>query len=106
MIGLIRRYKMNRLLKRFKHAYYNNDDLMNVCDLDNDMETIAALEQYDCIKVRRAMGGHVYFISLGDRSEIYSIERSELWFNRIVSYIAGIISAIIVPLLISLIKSL
>lgn len=106
MIGLLRRYKMNRLLKRFKHAYYNNDDLLNVCDLYNDMETIAALEQYDCIKVRRAMGGHVYSITLGDKSEIYSIERSELWFNRIVSYIAGIISAIIVPLLISLIRSL
>ena len=95
---------MRSLLKKLNNAYYNNEDLLSVCHLPSDLKTLVALEQANCISIRKAWGGTIVGIKLGNSSEIYLIERSELWLNRILSYIAGIVTAVIVPFIAQLIK--
>ena len=95
---------MRSLLKKLNNAYYNNEDLLSVCNFPSDLKTLVALEQANCISIRKAWGGTIVGIDLGNSSEIYLVERSEIWVNRIISFIAGVATAVIVPFIVQLIK--
>ena len=109
--GLKLRWQMASMLKRLQKAWGVDTDLDNktietLCKTDNDLNVLRALENCGCVKLRFPFGHSIpYSIMRGERSEIYLIERSELWTNRVFSFILGIASTLIVEVAIKILFS-
>lgn len=85
------RFKMNRALKKIKTIKFTtNQTFIN----SFDAEILEILHQQGCIDLLYA-DNRIYAISYNPQGTIYTLSRRELWVNRIVSYIAGILSTFI-----------
>lgn len=60
---------------------------------------IYALAEVDAVRIDEGDNGH-YDLSRGNRSRLYFLERSELWVNRILAFIAGIGATLFTELII------
>lgn len=100
--GLKLRWQMSYMLRRLQKAWgvdtvLSNQAIESLCKTDNDIKVLRALENCGCVKLSFPFGHSIpYSIKRGERSEIYLIERSELWANRVFSFIIGIASTLIV----------
>ncbi len=103
MHNLMMRFKIHKALKTINKYWLAQIDLKTVLS-DIDESTLSAIEQYECIRIDKTWGGHIIEIYPGPKSQIYSINRSELWFNRICSYIFGIISGVMISYIIDLLS--
>ena len=95
MKNLILRYKMYRLLAKMLDAERSGKTMLSACNLPKDEEILSALQEANCIKIDYA-DDRIWFIMRGEKPRLYLIERSELWVNRIISFILGIASTLIV----------
>lgn len=89
IIGLLEQNKdseVNKLVSSHKYA-----------------RALSILSDIGCVKVEKAWGGDIVGIWLLDKSATYQLDRHELWVNRIVSFVFGIISCIVVQFVVSLI---
>lgn len=92
--GLKLRWQMSYMLRRLQRAWGVGTDLSNqaiesLCKTDNDIKVLRALENCGCVKLSFPFGHSIpYSIKRG--------ERSELWANRVFSFIIGIASTLIV----------
>lgn len=95
MKNLILRYKMYRLLTKMLDAERSGKTMLSACNLPKDEEILSALQEANCIKIDYA-DDRIWFIMRGEKPRLYLIERSELLVNRIISFILGIASTLIV----------
>lgn len=91
---MFKRYKLHRALKYIEKFWNGKISLESVLN-EIDTVTLTRLEQLQCIKLNKTLSG-IYDINQGPKSTLYTLERSELWFNRICSYVFGIISGLII----------
>lgn len=104
--GLKMRIKMSKMLKRLNLAWGDNNSIQleksrEICTSSEELRILRALQNCGCIEMHLAWNdGYPYFIKRGDNEAIYTIQRSELWVNRIVSFIAGILTTVIADLII------
>lgn len=109
MNGLIIRIKMDKLLKKMNSSFDNGkpisgEELSKLLSNRSNVHAIKALSQAGCIKLHYA-SGKIYQIVPGSNSALYRVERAELWFNRVLSFAAGIISTLIVQWLIRMLSA-
>lgn len=97
------RYRMNKILKLLK-----SDDIATVKQLvqsDKYEHTLRSLSDIGCVKITRAWGGDIVNMKILDHSFTYQLERFDLWLNRIIGFICGIITTIVGQFIISLLIS-
>ena len=104
MKNLILRYKMYRLLTKMLDAERSGNTMLSVCNLPKDEEILSALQEANCIEIEYA-DNTIWFIHRGQKPRLYLIERSELWVNRIISFILGIASALLIEVAIKILFS-
>lgn len=95
MKNLILRFRMYRLLTKMLDAERSGKTMLSACNLPKDEEILSALQEANCIKIDYA-DNKIWFIRRGEKPYLYLIERSELLVNRIISFILGIASTLIV----------
>nr|DAU39047.1 MAG TPA: hypothetical protein [Caudoviricetes sp.] len=95
MKNLILRYKMYRLLTKMLDAERSGKTMLSACNLPKDKGILFALQEVNCIEIDYA-DNKIWFIRRGEKPYLYLIERSELLVNRIISFILGIASTLIV----------
>lgn len=104
MKNLILRYKMYRLLTKMLDAERSGKTMLSACNLPKDKEILSALQEANCIEIEYA-DNTIWFIHHGQKPRLYLIERSELWVNRIISFILGIASTLLVEAAIKILFS-
>lgn len=89
-----------RLNKYFEqHHILNSDHLNEYIQDSNDERALSALADIGCVKILYT-DNKINSVYRGKKADTYLMQRSELWFNRIVAYVAGIISSFLVQWLI------
>ena len=104
MKNLILRFRMYRLLTRMLNAERSGKTMLSACNLPKDEEILSALQEANCIEIEYA-DNTIWFIHRGQKPRLYLIERSELWRNRIISFILGIASTLLVEAAIKILFS-
>lgn len=104
MKNLILRFRMYRLLTKMLDAERSGKTMLSVCNLSKDKGILFALQEANCIKIDYA-DNKIRFIRRGEKPRLYLIERSELWVNRIISFILGIASALLIEVAIKILFS-
>lgn len=104
MKNLILRFRMYRLLTKMLDAERSGKTMLSACNLPKDEEILSALQEANCIKIDYA-DDRIWFIMRGENPRLYLIERSELWANRIISFILGIASALLIEVAIKILSS-
>lgn len=101
---LFLRFRMNILFRKL-NKYFQSSDFLDGDNLDQfihnqkDLRALYALNKLNCVSIQFA-SDQIYAVYRGDQADLYLIQRSELWFNRICAYILGIISSFVVQWLI------
>ncbi len=113
MNGIIMRIRMRRCLRRLEKIWFDNNDIVvgeaarSFCDTRSKLKVLKALQAVECVTLSfQDNSNRPYAIRPGDRSYIYALERFELWMNRVISFLAGIMTAVAADYIIKLISSL
>ena len=101
------RFKMYFLLRKIDRALDEEElgdesaypQLMKTLRLKKNRRALLALRDVDAIVIDYGDNGF-FEIGRGSRSRIYFLERSELWVNRIMAFLSGVATAVIVEWLI------
>ncbi len=110
MFGIIMRIKMRFCLNKIEKQCFNDetgvisgDDINKLCSTPKKLKVLLALEASECICITWADGyNHPLCIREGKRASLYVLERSEIWLNRFLGFIAGILTTILADLSINL----
>lgn len=113
MNGLIMRIRMRHCLKKLEKVWSDyNDTVIGETALEfsntkSKLKVLKALQSVGCVVLSCPDNSNrPYVIRAGERASLYSLERSELWLNRIVSFIAGILTSVAAHYIIQLLQSL
>lgn len=82
------RRRMNKIISLLETSPFQ-DVKSEILDPKN-RKALDALIALECVKPLTAWGGEIVDLTLQNKSVIYGLERSELWFNRIVSFLLGV----------------
>lgn len=109
MNGIIMRVKMHFCLRKLEKLWLDNNDTIageaaiKFSDTRSKLKVLKALQAAGCADLFCADNSNrPYAIRAGENSSIYTLERSELWLNRIISFIAGILTAVMADYIIRL----
>ena len=92
------RFKMRSTLKTIKASgVVGSEEIISSFDPD----VLAALKANNCIDITYA-DNKPYFISYRNDAINYILARSEVWTNRILGFVLGVISSLVVKLILSL----
>lgn len=92
------RFKMRSALKTIKASgVIASDEIISSFDPD----VLAALKANNCIDIAYA-DNKPYFISYRSEAINYILARSEVWTNRVLGFVFGVISSLIVKFILSL----
>ncbi len=103
MIGFITRCRMHSCIKKLTKLNYKNhsdiitgEQLQTICTSEKKRDALIALEKEECIRLFWINGEHfpVGAVRLNGMP-LYLCVRSELWLNRIVSFIFGVITSVL-----------
>ena len=113
MTGLFMRIKMHHCLNKLETLWYENNDCivgetaMYFSRTKSKLKTLHALHSAECVSLSYAdNSSRPFMICPGERSSLYVLERSELWLNRFISFIAGIFTSVAAHYVIEFLKSL
>lgn len=103
MIGFITRCRMHSCIKELtKLSYKNHNDIITgeqfqtVCTSEKKRDALIALEKEECIRLFWIDGEHFPVGAARlNGMPLYLCERSELWLNRIVSFICGVMTSVL-----------
>ena len=99
MLNCVKRYRMYRVMKRLESdLLFKNrltlDECLPFSRTKSDIWILKELDRMQCLNVRFNSSGAVISISLDNsKGSIYTLERSEVWMNRILGFIAGLLTA-------------
>ncbi len=97
------RIYMLRTMKRIEKIVAKNesdvisgDDLSTICHTFKQLKVLHALEAGEYIRCSYCDGSiYPHMICYQIQGSLYLLERTELWINRIISFILGILTALI-----------
>lgn len=90
------RYRMMKLLRLLESNSFS-DVRDTVLSPQND-RALRALISLGCVKPLYADNG-IYDLTLTNRSAVYHLERTGLWINRIVSFVLGAVTPLLISIL-------
>lgn len=112
MKGIIMRIKMRICLHSLEKLWYENNDFISgqaalkFSSTPSKLKTLKALQSAGCAILYCADNSNrPYAIGEGENSALYIVERSEIWMNRIVGYIAGILTSVAAHYIIQFLQS-
>lgn len=101
MNNIIMRIRMQLCLRKLEKIWYNNNDTvtgeaaLEFSDTRARLKVLKALQASGCVLLSyHDNSNRPFAIRAGEHSSLYALERSELWLNRIISFIAGVLSTI------------
>lgn len=107
MLTLVKRIKMLLTLHKLEKIWYENNDVAYGTDAAlfsstlSRLKILKALEASQCVSLDRTDGSNrPVCIREGKKASIYTLERSEIWMNRIIGFIAGIATAVLTEFII------
>lgn len=113
MNSLIMRTKMRLCLRKLEKLWLaNNDTVSGNAALDlsgtkSKLKVLKALQSAGCVTLSCPDNSNrPYIIRPGEKTFLYTLERSELWVNRIVSFVAGVLTSIAAHYIIQLLHAL
>ena len=105
-VDMFLRIRMYLLLRKLNNEFSkSNSDLISGSDLkslslsEKDFRTLKALAAVNAVDLDEG-DDKICAVGKSDGEITYLLERSELWFNRIASFILGIITAVVIEWLI------
>lgn len=110
MFGLLMRIKMRLYLSKIEKMCFqqesgiiSGDAVLKFCSSPKKLKVLKALEASQCISLIW-IDGYKFpaCIREGEKSALYTLERSEIWLNRFLGFIAGILTAVFTDILIRL----
>ncbi len=110
MNGLSLRFRMHHCLKVIDKSSNNNElgicrgeDLTKLCQNPKNVKAIHALSSGGYISIPNIDNSSIpAYIVPEDKLPMYFVERSEIWFNRFLGFIAGVLSTVLADLIIRL----
>lgn len=113
MFGIFMRIKMRHCLNMLETLWYKNNDCIAgeatiyFSSTKSRLKTLRALDSAQCVSLSYADNSNrPFMICPGERSSLYVLERSELWLNRVISFIAGILTSVAAHYIIEFLRSL
>lgn len=80
---------------------------LNLSGTKSKLKVLKALQAAGCITLSCPDNSNrPYIIRPGEKSYLYTLERTELWVNRIISFIAGVLTSIAAHYIIQLLHAL
>ena len=111
MNGIIMRIRMRICLRALEDIWYGNNDTvageaaLGFSDTKAKLKVLKSLEAAGCVVLScHDNSNRPYAIRPGGKSSLYALERSELWLNRIISFIAGILTTVAADYIIRLLQ--
>lgn len=110
MNGLFLRFRMHHCLKAIDIASDNNElcicngeALAKLCKNPKNLKAILALSSGGYISIPNIDNSTIpAYIIPEDKLPMYFVERSEIWFNRFLGFVAGVLSTVLADLIIRL----
>lgn len=113
MFGIFTRIKMHHCLNKLETLWYKCNDCiagdaaMYFSRSKSSLKTLRALESAQCVSLSYADNSNrPFMICPGEQSSLYVLERSEVWLNRVISFIAGILTTVAAQYIIDFLRSL
>lgn len=97
----MQRYRMNKIL----HLLENNDEdaVLKLISDRKYYKAIQSLSDTGSVKLVKTWGNTVVRVILLDHYATYKLERTEVWFNRIIGFLAGVATSVIGAVIIQII---
>lgn len=112
MNGIIMRIRMRRCLNDLEKIWLESNDTviggaaLEFSDTHAKLKVLKALQSAGCVTLSCLdNSSRPYAIRPGEKSSLYVLERSELWLNRIISFIAGILTTMAAHYMIQFLSS-
>lgn len=98
------RKKMNQIIEWLETDGFDahKDDILS----DKYSKALKTLIDTGCVEAHSAWGGDILMLTLLDHSATYQLERREVWINRLLGFLAGIVTGTIGSVLSALITGL
>lgn len=113
MNGIVMRFKMNLCLRKLEKLWIDNNDTIygkhaeKFSNTKAKLKVLRALQAVGCVNLSCPDNSNrPYVIRAGERSSLYTLERSELWLNRIIGFIAGILTTVAADYIIRLLQAI
>ena len=113
MSSIIMRIRMHYYLWKLEKIWFKNNDAVigdaayKFSDTKGKLKALKALQSAKCVTLSyHDNSNRPYAIRPGESSSLYALERSELWRNRIISFIAGILTTVAAHYIIQLLPLL
>ena len=101
MHGLSMRIRMRQCLHMLEKQWYLNNDFitgeaaLKFSDTRSKLKVLKALQAVECVSLSYADNSNrPYVIREGAESSIYLLKRREIWTNRLLGFIAGILTSV------------
>ena len=95
------RIRMRLCLRKLEKIWYDNNDTVTgeaareFSNTRTRLKVLKSLQASGCVVLSfHDNSNRPYAIRAGEHSSLYTLERSELWLNRIISFIAGILTTV------------
>lgn len=93
------RLKMHKII-RLLEKDPNNTQILD----PKYRKALLALANTGSVKVVKTWGGEIVRVSLEDAYAMYQLKRSELWTNRIVSFLLGVGTTVLASIIINALR--
>lgn len=93
------RHRMNKLIKLLEQD--NDKEVLSLVHMPAYKKALLSLEDSGCVRVLRS-GGEIYVITLLNHYATYQLERRDVWFNRILGFLFGVVTSVLTALIIGL----
>lgn len=101
MNSIVMRIRMRLCLRKLEKIWFDNNDTaageaaLEFSRTRSRLKVLKALQAAGCVVLScHDNSNRPYVIRAGEQSSLYTLERSELWLNRIISFIAGILTTV------------
>lgn len=104
---MLLRLRMYLLFHKLEALFAANDDYLDRSQISDIIsspkwrEALVALSECDAIDIDYG-DSEIYAVSLSDGYVRYLLNRSDLWWNRIIAFISGVATTLIVQLIMRL----
>ena len=92
----LKMYKIIRLLEKDP----NSEEVLK----PKYRKALLALDNTGSVKITKTWGGEILRVTLEDAHVMYQLNRSELWANRIVSFLLGVGTTVLAAIIINAVQ--
>lgn len=112
MFGILMRLRMHRCLSKIEKLCFQSDtgvitgdDIAKLCSSPKNLKAIKALEASQYVSLIW-IDNHNLPVGIreGEKTTLYALERSEIWLNRFLGFIAGILTSVLADYIIRLLS--